>query len=421
MARQDIRKSRKWLSAGDVGLLIIALLVLGLLTALNIYLARILPGGEQFYQRWSGARAFLVDRIEPYSTAVAESVQQVAYGRRALSSEYAYVLSDPFYIVLLYTPLALFSDFSIARGLWMLLSEAALIVIIYASLKLLEWEPPPWIFTGLFGVGLFGYFSLDAIVTGTPAVFLTLLCVVILLALRSFFDELAGAFLFLVAYQWEVGGLFFLSIMIFVFVNRRWKVLAGFGMSLFVAMVVSFLAYSGWGLPYVRAVLSDWYRGANLNFSHIMTGWFPESRVSIGVLTSIVLGIILFLEWLGSIHAHTRRVVWTASLSLAATPLMGFAIFPSNHVVLLPAFTLIILLVWERWTRQRVWFTIIILLLALAVPFGLYSRNILDYDPRIVDLLTVLPPAAAIVGLYWMRWWAVRLPRIWSDQIGVRK
>ena len=47
--------------------------------------------------------------------------------RLAFADEYAYVLNDPFYIVLLYTPLALFRDFALARGIWMLLSEAALI------------------------------------------------------------------------------------------------------------------------------------------------------------------------------------------------------------------------------------------------------------------------------------------------------
>ena len=65
-------------------------------------------------------------------------------------------------------------------------------------------------------------------VTATPAILLALLYLYILFALRSSADELAGALLFLVAYQWEVGGLFFLFILFFVLANRRWNVLAGF-------------------------------------------------------------------------------------------------------------------------------------------------------------------------------------------------
>src|SRR5687768_4948785 len=119
MSLPDIRKSRKWLSMEEARLLIFLLIFLLGMLALNIYLARILPGGEWFYLRWSGARAFLFEQVEPYSTGVAQRVQDLVYGRNASASEYGYVLNDPFYIVLLYTPLALFSDFVLARAVWM--------------------------------------------------------------------------------------------------------------------------------------------------------------------------------------------------------------------------------------------------------------------------------------------------------------
>ena len=81
---------------------------------------------------------------------------------------------------------------------------------------------------------------------------LTFLYLWILVALRSHSDELVGILLPLVAYQWEIGGLFFLFILAFVLVNRRWKVLVGCTMSLSILLIVSFLVYPGWGLPYLR-------------------------------------------------------------------------------------------------------------------------------------------------------------------------
>jgi len=421
MAFQDIRKSRKWLSAEEIWLLAFVLLIVAGLLALNITLARSLPGGEWFFLRWSGARAFLVEQIGPYSTEIAQRVQELAYGRQAFSSEYAFVLNDPFYIVLLYTPLALLRDFTLARGIWMLVSEAALVGTVLFAFNLSEWQPPRWLYISLLYFGLFSYFSLNALITGTPAIILNFIYLWILLAIRSYSDELAGALLFLVAYQWEVGGLFFLFIIVFIFANRRWNVLSGFGMSLVILLVVSFLAYPGWGLPYIRAVLSDWYRGASLTFGHILSVWFPDSRFSIGAIVSLILGVLVFLEWLGSVQAHFRRIVWTAALSLAATPLIGFAIFPSNHVVLILPLVLILSLVWERWTRSRVLMSILILCLALLVPFGMYIRSVYVYSPLYLDLLSVLPPLATVIGLYWMRWWVIHSPRTWLDQIGVRR
>ncbi|HEX9389594.1 MAG TPA: hypothetical protein VF918_24935 [Anaerolineales bacterium] len=445
MAFKDIRKSRKWLSAEEIRLLALLLFIFIAALAANIAVARLLPGGEWFFLRWSGARAFLIQQIEasrglkgmrampdgpavilvqevqPYGTEIARHTQQVAYDRLAFADEYAFVLNDPFYIVLLYIPLAFFRDFALARGIGMLLAEAVLIGTVLLSLNLSEWQPPRWLYVLLLGYGLFHYFSFNALFTSTPAIFLTFLYLSILLALRSHSDELAGALLALVAYQWEVGGLFVLFILVFVFGNHRWAALAGFGMSLFVLLVVSFLTYSGWGLPYIRAVLSDWYRGANLNFSHLVLRWFPDLRIPVGQVVSIGLGVVLLIEWLDSVHAHFRRVVWTAALSLAATPLMGMAIFPSNYVVLILPFILILALFWERWKRYRGFFSVLLLLLVLLIPYALYIRTVLVYDPLIMDVLAVLPPIAAIAGLYWMRWWVLHAPLTWSDQLGVRR
>ncbi|HET9911945.1 MAG TPA: hypothetical protein VFQ13_08655, partial [Anaerolineales bacterium] len=140
--------------------------------------------------------------------------------------------------------------------------------------------------------------------------------------------------------------------------------------------------------------------------------------IPIGRIVSIVFGLVVFVEWLGSVEGHFRRVVWTASLSLAATPLIGFAIFPSNHVALLLPFVLILALVWERWQRRRGLITFLILFLAMLIPYGLYLRSVYIYDPRVNDLISILAPIAALIGLYWMRWWVIRSPRTWFDQIG---
>jgi hypothetical protein len=312
-------------------------------------------------------------------------------------------------------------DFPVVRGIWMLLSEIALVGLIHSFIRSLEWESPFWLYILLMIFGVFGYYSLAALGSGTPTVVITFLILAIVYLLRSFSDELAGALLFLVAYQWEVSALFFLFVIVFVFANRRWKVLSGFGMSLAILLAISFLAYPGWGLPYLRGVLSDWHRGANLTFGHVMSMWFPTARFSIQLWTSLFLGIILFLEWLGSINSYHRRIVWTVCLSLAATPLMGFAIFPSNHVVLLPSLILIVMLAWERWTRRRVLYVLLVLLGAFLIPFWLYARVSMGSPAIYSDLLMILPPVAAIIGLYWMRWWAFRSPRTWFDQIGDRK
>jgi hypothetical protein len=457
MAFRDIRKSRKWLSTEEIRIIAALLIVLSAILALNIYLARVLPGGEWLYLRWSGVRAFLgqttdttpgdrygrtmpggapvlfVERIEPYGTSVAQDVEQIVYGRNAFANEYRYVLNDPFYIVLLYTPLVELPvlinwimpsanvGFELARGIWLFLAEAALVFTVLFSFRLVEWESPRWLFFSLIGLGLFNFFSINALFTSSQTVFFVFLCLAVLVALRSFSDELAGALLFLVAYQWEVTALFFVFILIFVIANRRRGVLAGLGMSLLIFLIASFLAYPGWALAYVRAVLSNLLQGSSLNFGSILVAWFPEIRFSLGGAISVIVVGIVVIESIGAIQAPFKRVVWTACLSLAAMPLAGLAIFSTNFVVLIPTLILVIALVWERWRRVRLFLVLSILVIVFFAPFALYYETVLVYAPLFTQLLSVLPPVTAIISLYWMRWWVIHSPRIWADQIGFQK
>lgn len=424
------------MSSEELGLLIVILAALAGVFSLNLYLARNLPGKELIYERYLGARAFLVNGSEPYVPEVAQQIQRLVYnGRLAYSSEYPYALSDPFYIILLYSPFiflqqavgfllpynASFFDFNFVRAVWLMLSELALMGIVLFSTRLSEWQPQRWLTAAFLLYGVFGYFSLNALALGTPTILLTLLYLSILLALRSGYEELAGGLLSLVVYQWEVGALFFLFMLVLVITNRQWKVLIAFAMAMFIFLAVSFLVNPDWVLPYIRAVLSNWYRTPFLNFSAILSVWFPQVPFNLGTYVSLFFGAIVFIEWIGAVHSHFQRIFWTACLSLAVTPLVGFAIFPSNHVVLIPSVILILSLVWERWTRRQVLMTIFVFSLAVFVPFAVYSQTSVAYNRLYTDLLSVLPPLGTVLGLYWMRWWVVRSPRTWADQAGIRK
>jgi hypothetical protein len=112
--------------------------------------------------------------------------------------------------------------------------------------------------------------------------------------------------------------------------------------------------------------------------------------------------------------------VWTACLALALTPLLGFAIFPANHIAFLPAVLLVFSLAWERWRDRRVPVLFLLAVAVIVISYGLYYLTLISTIRLYVDLLRSLPPLLTVLALYWMRWWAVRPPRIWADQIGAR-
>jgi len=206
MAFKDIRKSRKWLSPQEIRIIAAFLIFVAALLALNVYLSNTVTGGEWLLMRWNVVRSFLglqvdtsvglkgwrsipegealtqkpgravIQRQKPdiYGGTIAHRVQQLVYGRSAFAEEYKYIVSDPFPILLLYTPLAFLGNFLYARALWMLVAEAALLASVLFSYRLSEWDPPLGLNIILIAFGLFSFFSLNALITASPAILLNL-------------------------------------------------------------------------------------------------------------------------------------------------------------------------------------------------------------------------------------------------------
>jgi hypothetical protein len=186
-------------------------------------------------------------------------------------------------------------------------------------------------------------------------------------------------------------------------------------------VIVSILFDSGWMLDYARAVLFDWSRRLDYTMGTTLAYIFPDLKFSLGRWLTLFAGALLCIEALRAMHEHFRHIAWVAFLSLALNPMIGFAIFPANHVVLLPAVVLVTALVCERWTRWRVLLTVLLLAAIFLVSHDLYLQALTARERLYSDLLKILPPILVTLGLYWMRWWAIRPPRIWADQIGARR
>jgi len=421
MVFQDIRKPYRLPTVAEIGfVLLVCILVAGLLR-LDIYLARTYQGGEWLFLRWNGVRAQILDESEPYGSTVAQRVQEIVYGRDAYLNEYPYVLNDPFYIVLMYIPLAFFSDFRIVQGIWMLFAQMALIGVMVFSLRLSEWAAPDWLYVVFIIFGLVNSFSIASFISGSPAIFLMLLYLSIIAALRSGSNELAGGLLVLAAYQWEVGVLIICFILIIVITDGRWRFFAGFAMTGLVLLIVSLLAKPNWLMVYWEAVRFDWLRSIVYTTAVTLTDLFPQVPISIAGWIPFIVGGLVIYEFVRSLYSSSRHRAWAAFLGLAFNPIMGFAVFSTNHVVLLPALLLILFLAWERWTKQRLLVTTLLLALFLILPYLLQYQVMHEINRFYADLSRVLPPVLTVLGLYWMRWWAVRPPRLWADQLGLER
>jgi len=421
MSFSEFQKKQNRLTLQDIRLLILGgvlfIVVVITLVSISSYLVQVYPGGGEFWLLRESGQAFLFDRVEPYSGQIPAAVQTMVYGRSFQPGEDPYILDIPFHLLIVFFPLALFPDFLVARIVWICLLLLSLVLLTVFSFQLTEWHPS-WIFRVLFYFfGIFSFYSFTAIVEGAPVVLLGLGYAGILLSLRRNMDELIGALLALSTFQWEVGGLFIIFMIWWVIVNRRWRILTGFGMLLFILGTISFFWYPGWMWPFLQATWNNMKIPFGFSTYSILVQIWPSFGEQLFWILLAVFVIVLGIEWRASRKASFRRMYWTACLSITLMPLLGLRSEMENLIVLVIPFALIFSVMVERWKIVGSIISPIFLLLALAIPWIVYMSDIPLFGDMTDNFLYLFYPLLTVSGLFWTRWWAIHPPRTWLDTV----
>ena len=420
MSFQEFQKAPNRLTTRDIGFILLALvvgaLVIYMLAVGNYYLANTLPDGGEFYLLRIGGRSFLLDRIEPYSASVPESVQKQVYGRPAAAGEDVYILDIPFHLLIIFFPLGLFPGAFMARAFWMALSEIALAVFIYFSFRVSD-RKIPYIFIALLAIASFAsFYAYRSFLEGSPTILLGLAYVGILLSLRAGHDELAGALIVLSAFQWEMGGPFLLFLFFWVVWEKRWRVFTGAGMLAFILLAVSFFLYPGWVLPFLRAAWNSFRASIGYSLHAILGQLWPQFGSTLGWVLTAILIVTLGSEWRAARGANFNRFIWAVCLTLAATPLLGYRVEMDQLVPLTMPIMMIVLISRERWRKLGNGIAFLLLVFFFGLPWLFFTRGV---PPEIRlqndELLFLFWPVFTVIGLYWVRWWMIRPPRTWLD------
>ena len=400
--------NRKWIAIAALALVAVALF--GALVWANLYAARSLPGGNSFLVPWMGARNFLTEQVNPYTLDAANDVQKLIYDRSAREGEYPYRLDYPFYILIFFFPFGFIDDFTLARAAWMAASEIALLTVAFLGIQLTKWKPSRINFALFLVFTLLGFYSLYPLLEGSVAIFFALFFVGALLALRSGMDGLAGILFALTTYKWEIGGLFLLFVLVWLVSHRRWRAPTVFLMTLTALVTVTLILRSDWMLPFARSVVANLRAEHGLTPGLIFQMWQPEYGSQLGLALRWILIIVLFLEWRAARGQEFQRFLWVACLTLAATPLLGIRTDVSAYTVLLLPLALVLAVAQKRWKQGR--WGVGFILLALLGLWALFLRV-----PNADEILFLTLPLFLVISLYWIRWWAIRPPRIWVDEI----
>lgn len=402
-----------------VAVVLIAAVVL--LTIGNYRYASLNPGGNDFLVHWMGTRTFITEGISPYSDEVALRIQNMAYGRPAQPGEHELRVAYPLYSIVLFLPFALIKDFTLARAVWMTVLEIALVVLCFLSLRLTRWKPTPLILMLLLLFSLFWYHGLRALILGNAVILVTLMIVGALLAMRVEADELAGVLLGFATIKPQVVIVLLVFVTIWSIYRKRWKLIIWLFGTVFLLSAASALLMPDWILQNLREVIR--YPGYNppgtpaTVFSIYMPG--VGSRIGQGV--SVFLVVVLLVEGWLSLRGDFRAFLWVACLTLVASQWIGIQTDPGNFIVLYPAVILVLAMWDERWHRAASLLTIGSLVVLFAGIWLVFIRTLeRAYQPIQSPLLFFPLPFLLFIGLYMVRWWAVKPQKTWMTSLTQR-
>lgn len=388
---------------------ILFLIIAIALTSVNLSLPN---GGGDFYAHWVAARGFMFERIDPYSAEVPARVQTLVYENALPAGAEVYIFDTPFHLLFFYFPFALLADPQLARAIYTLILQFALFALVYFSLQLTAWEAPRWFWLLFFAFCILNFYAVQAMLEANPVLMLGLIYAGMLIALRNEQEEWLGALLAVSMYYWEVGLPFLLLIAYRCYKENRVRVLAGFFMLSFVLLAVSFFLYPNWLIPYLRAGMNNLRADFGFSVFTSLQELFPEFGRPLAWIIVLTLIFAYGYEWSRLSTADDRRFYWVSCLSLAIAPLLGFRTEIEHLSIFIVPLAFIFSIVYDRWKIGSA-LTALLLSLLFAFPWALYLFSPLTNVTG--DILYLFLPLFTVVGLYWIRWWALRPPRLWAD------
>jgi hypothetical protein len=178
-------------------------------------------------------------------------------------------------------------------------------------------------------------------------------------------------------------------------------------------MGLSFLLMPDWILPFFGAAFGNWQSGAMPSTYSIFITWLPGIGQRFAQLLAVAALATILFEWRAVRGQDVRWLFWTACLSATLAPLLGIPYLSGWLGFTLPGVLLVVSVMAQRWGLLG-FGSAIITMAGLFV--GLWAAQL----NGLTSVFILFYPLVLTLLLYWVRWGAVRPPRLWVDEIRLK-
>jgi len=391
--------------------LLIFLFLIGL-TAGNFYLAERFQIRDNFAVRYVAAKLWMGKGVSPYSPEVTNTASEILSERDfEIENPEDIAIMEPVFFVLFYIPLSLL-QFDLSRAIWLTLIELSIMATIFLSIRIAGWKLHRIEAILLIILGLLFYPGVKGILFGSPltiSIFLFILAIYFILIKQ---ETSAGIILALAISSIEIGFIITIFLLVWCLSHKQYMSLLIFLAGLATLFIASILLFGNW-IPEWLSVLLKIFPGYSWISTPVMrvTTAFSGGQVALNYIVHISLIIYMLFEWFGAFGKKTRIFVWKVLLTLVIVYLINLWSKPEYLYLLIPGLFFIIRFLNERWRilgKITGWLLVLLIIVGNWLIF-VQKGNWFNVEPSAILLLL---PLIVLIGLQWVRWWALKLPDI---------
>ena len=323
----------------------VSVLYVGLTYGFYTGIASRVPGANDYFSRWMGARELFLGNGDPYSDAATRQIQIGMYGRPARPDEDQVAFAYPLYAAFLTLPFVNM-PYAWAESFWIALLMLLVGGVALTLARYFDWSLSPLGLLGLLAFTFLFYPVLRGIFLGqyTLMVFASLAGGIVLVGRGR--DSWSGWVLALSTVKPHVALIALAVILSWALFHKRWRLLRGFFSAMALLLAFSFLLLPSWLSEFIGAV------GAYQTYIQIGPPLQVLSQLFFPAPWAQAIVWLAALGLFGTLAAQWRRTIhsdWNAFL-----PTVELAMLVTTSVMIRTATTdqAMLLLLWIHWLAR---------------------------------------------------------------------
>lgn len=399
-----------------IGFLISVGLVFGLGWA-NYRLADNHVGGDGFFIQWISIRSLVLGENDPYSDLVTRQIREVVDQHSSFVIGHYPRYTSPLFSGVVVLPAALIIEAKLAHAYWLTAQLVAIFSMLLFGLRLTSWKPAGYIFFIFALLTLFSYHILVPWLDGGLAIWASFFILLALLSMRNHWNEFAGIFLALSAIQPQMTILVIIFILVWAASQKKRVLVIWFFMALVLLSLLGVFFVPDWIIQYLRILYNFSGNFPAGSPADLFSDLWPGVGRQLGWFVTIVLSLTAIIEAWIALRRDFRHFLWTVCLVMVISQWVGIPIVPGNFSLLLLPMMLVSTLISERWSHGGQWASVMLTLSLFLGQWALFYLDITSAQPGTQLSLIVPLPLTMLIGLYWVRWWAIKSRRFLLEDL----